>query len=173
MAEAHRIRVCGAYQYPRYVNGVTNCGYSSKNCPYGRHLCSKCGKGGHGYHDCRQPEDLGDDWCTAVMEHGPPFSTMPLPPPPPPVLDLPEPPEAPPAKRPRTAPTPPPMPPLPPPTSGASSSSKPEVVEEPLVGEAVSKAAPKPVAHPLGTKGVWKRESWNGDCAAYSHCSAC
>ena len=86
---------------------------------------------------------------------GRPFFTI-LPPPPPPDLDLPAPPEAPPAKRPRKAPTPPPMPPLPPPTSGASSSSKPIVVEEPVLLEAVSKAAPKPVEHPLGTKGYGK-----------------
>ena len=83
MAASARTRLCAAYQYPRERAGTTGCGHARGKCPYGAHLCAKCGKWGHGFFDCTAPlsEQWGNDWYKV---DGIPFHyNVPKPPPPP------------------------------------------------------------------------------------------
>ena len=70
MAETDLIRFCGACQYAGAKAGFAGCGYKSKHCPCEAHRCSKCGKSGHDFHDCKSSADVADQWYVVDSEEG-------------------------------------------------------------------------------------------------------
>lgn len=158
MAASGRIRLCGNYQYPRCTPGVPGCGHSSKACPYGAHKCSKCGKGGHGYFDCKSDVELEDGWYEVGVLQGNAQPTMPLPQPPaPPPLP---PPPAPPSPKKRRVITPTPPKTAPPGYVVASSSAQEAPVDPPLSATQEEAPVSEEPLHPalagIGSKGYGK-----------------
>ena len=47
-----RVKYCGPYQQAWEVRGCTKCPHTKRQCPFGLHACSACGKQGHGAEDC-------------------------------------------------------------------------------------------------------------------------
>ena len=59
--DARRRVYCPEYQKKRTVKGRTQCPYPKWECPNGVHMCSSCGKPGHGSEDCRSTRPLVQD----------------------------------------------------------------------------------------------------------------
>ena len=50
---SQRVVYCPEYQKKREVKGRTCCPYTKWLCPNGQHICSLCGRPGHGSEECR------------------------------------------------------------------------------------------------------------------------